>query len=206
MSDPQALQLPKQVSRQRIGDLVRWTFPQRDLGRLHWIGLAFIAADLVMITMLFTLFSGIVREAFQSPLALIIPAIFLVFLIPPLAMGFIIWKGHARIMLGEGKLIAEDRCGPFRIRRRCKVDQVKELTAAYTPDGRLIINGKPSDQFARLGKCGLLVGHMNRGKPIFILLGYPREWTIAIGETLAQQIGCPLRHEARDGAQPNTEA
>lgn len=187
--------LPPEVEQDHYGGARRYTFPRRDLGKLQLIGLVFFLAAILMMVLPWVTMGGPLLEDPSAPLPfLIFMAIWSLSLVPPAIFGLMLWKGRTRLSLAGDHLITAEHYGPFRWRRKFRIDRIKRLVAHYSRDGKVEINGRPSDKFPQLASAGMLVADVGKKMPGFVLLLYPKDWIIAVGEELAERMQLKLEH------------
>jgi hypothetical protein len=171
------------------GSDVRYDFPVRPVGWFRVLGLLPIGFGLYFLwTPGQTVLESIQRliqgnRDFGTLLFSLFPLLFVVAGCIPLILGLFVLFGRCRVEWREGTLRSSERVGPFRWTRRMprKNIQKLEVIATMSRTG----NAPPKE----LENFSLLTVLYEDGTRKFLVLGYPKDWLLAVAQELKSRIG-----------------
>jgi hypothetical protein len=182
-----ASNLPREVTVERTGEMLRVRLPRRRLGRVRLVGLVPVLFGLVFISIPLFMMSGVFREVWHKPdffhaLIALFLLVFVVVGLKPVNFGMQLLFGRTTVELGREWLRVVESAGPFRLVRKARREDIARFE---------ITVGKPGAAPAFLqilNGLGSLEAQFAGAKPMQVALGYPREWLAALGDELRARI------------------
>jgi len=161
----------------------------RPLGAARLVAIVFIVFSVVFVWGPAHMFLGFLHEMSGSKQKGFeymfggMMAVFIILGFIPAGIGLLLAFGRTRIEWKNGRLISSEVIGPFRWGRRFPRKPIRTLqvSAAKSEDGRPV-----PKQFERFS--GITVFFEDGSKKILIL-GYPKEWMLAIAQELKTYVG-----------------
>jgi hypothetical protein len=178
------------VRRESAGSDARFEFPVRPLGWGRLVGVALVGFGLLFVWMPAHTAWEFIRKWHQNGLDVgnVIFSLFaFVFVVAgclPMAIGLLILFGRCRVEWKDGQLRATEILGPLRWTRRLPRQPVctLEVSAATTSGSG---NAVPRQLE---GFSGLAVVFEDCSKKM-VVLGYPKDWLLAVAEELKDYVG-----------------
>jgi hypothetical protein len=170
---------------------VSYLLPVRPLGKLRWIGLILIAFAILFVSVpakgIIEDFErlAITKQGGFDIVALVSHLLFFVVGSVPGLMGLLIICGTCRVDWCNQRLSAAECLGIFRWRRRMPRELVRKLKVDFPRESE---TKKPITDGSFSG-FGVLIVEFERSKPRNLVLGYPREWLVALAQELTGRVG-----------------
>ncbi len=174
--------LPREIEPRRLVDGVAYALPRRPLGGLRWVAAGVVAFGLVFAGMPLAAAIGSL-PASPGLLDLVSLALSLLFVAVGAAVsmaGLALLRGHCVIELRPAGLVATERMGPFRWRRRratAGLQHVEVSRGTTRVNGRLVTEGT-------LAEMSAMIGRFESGPPFLLAFGYPESWLAAVASNL----------------------
>jgi hypothetical protein len=176
----------------------RYVLPRRPLGKWHLLGCAPLAFGLAVAGFAAAwtagaaggiLFGG--ARGFGGFIVVpfvLVGGFFIAGGLRIVGLGLLILAGHSEVEVRRGRLWAVERAGPVRRLRWRAVERVRQLkitqnTRPADDDGRA---RPPAEPPAALADLGLILAECDRGKPLWVAPGYPRDWLRPLADELAR--------------------
>jgi hypothetical protein len=186
--------LPPEIVVTELADGVRFTLPNRPLGRYRLVGLFPMAVGLAIAGIAAAWIAekvgglaglGGAMAGFGWATVVIVGGVWLLPALGTIGLGVFILAGHSSVEVDRGRLRAVEHAGPLRWRRSRQAGQVRRLTVAQT-DRR----DEHQDALAGVGAAaGLstIVAECDPGGRMWLAPGYPRTWLRPLAEELARR-------------------
>lgn len=182
--------VPSDVVVQQRADGVRYILPCHRIGRLRWLGLVPLTAGLAVLCWWYVWVwlnvsgQGGALQAIALGMIAIVSPLIVVFV----AVGLFMLGGHNEIAVRGTTLYATEAVGPFHWTRRRPIARIARFTAfAAEPEG--------AQSPKRLDIPALIAEGVGIRR-LWLMVGYPRQWTIQIGEELSARCSVSLGVES----------
>ncbi len=194
--------LPPEIAVTELPDGgARFVLPRRPLGRWRLVGCVPLAFGLVFagFAMAWTagaawglLFGAGGGFGWFSVPFILVGSFFIAGGLSIVGLGLLILAGHSEVEVSRGRLRAVERAGLLRWLRWRAVERVRKLTITRNPPpGKGQGPARPAAEApAALADLGLILAECDRGKPLWVAPGYPRDWLRPLAGELARR--CPL--------------
>jgi hypothetical protein len=185
--------LPPEIHVRRVADGVAYDLPRRPLG-----GMKLLAAFLVGFGTLCALgpvafaiigLAGAPTRSGFDIFALVVTLPFFVAGAAVAAVGLAMVWGRAGVVLRPDRLVAVERLGPVRWRRRRPVAGLRRLEVHR---GAAKANGRPVAE-GPMAELAAMRAEFESGRPMLIAVGYPERWLLPLAEQLKHDLPtlCP---------------
>ncbi len=179
--------LPREIIMEKTRDGVRYRLPRRELGLLRWVGLVPVAFGLLLVAVPVVMMWSVFREAMRKPepMHAFFAAFLLVFVMvafKPIRFGMIALFGRCAVEITRDWLRVVDSAGPFRKLRRARRADIRRFDMTVGKPGPMPAFLQP------LARTGALTAEFDGAKPMPVVVGYPRDWLIALGNALSLRI------------------
>ncbi len=181
----------QEVKREYAGNDVRFDFPRRPLGWFRLVGLFLVGFGVLFVWMPgHTTWESIQKlqngnRDLGSVIFSVFPLLFVIAGCLPMGIGAAILLGRCRVEWRDGQLRCAELVGPLRWTRRLPRKPVRklEVAAATARSGNSGSAPKALENFA--GVAALY----EDGSRKMIVLGYPKQWMLALAEELKTHVG-----------------
>lgn len=186
--------LPPEIVVTDLADGVRFTLPDRPLGKYRLIGLFPIAVGLVIggfgVGWIVDKAGGVAglngaMAGFGWLTVVVVGGVWLLPALSVVGLGVFILTGHSTVEVAGGRLRAVEHAGPLWWRRSRRVQQVRRFTVSQT-------DRRDEHQAALAGvgaAAGLstIVAECDPGGRMWLAPGYPRPWLRPLAEELSRR-------------------
>ena len=192
--------LPREIQVESDYQSARYTLPMRPLGKIRFIGLAFIGFGMLFMSVPLGMLARTGKDIQSSAGGF--AWLFVLFTIPfflagllPIGIGLMALCGRCRIEWRDKRLSVVEMAGPLRWRRR--IADPKRMVRRFKA-----ATAKTARQNAPIPGFGALMAEFDDEKKNKIMIaGYPQEWLLALAQDLSGRIGV----DAVTGTAPKVE-
>jgi hypothetical protein len=187
MTSAPTRELPREIVVEKISDGIRYRLPFRRIGLVRLVGLLPLAFGVGVMLFPILGFRPFLNDALTKPHFIhLFILLFLTFwcwaAFAPVKIGLLILCSRCKVELTRDWLRAVDYFGPVRITRRAR----REDITSFTVD---VANDKPMPRglsFVRF--LNGLEAKFEDAKAMPIVVAYPREWLLPLGDALSDHI------------------
>ncbi len=185
VSDP----LPATIVVRPLPEGTAYVLPRRPLGRARWVAviLMVIGTGFAVVPMgraILPVLSGARSLSFAIG-DLMMSAVFLSIGAPLALLGLAASAGRSSIVVGRDAIVAEERVGPLRWRRRAPLSGLRRIRVERASAESASATSGPINPVVL--EIAALRAEIEGRKPMMLALGYPVSWLLPLAERLTEE-------------------